>query len=545
MPEIKFTTGVQSLGREDIGAPAREAAAQIGVKDALVGGVLQLERAVSAAQYTKQMSEARNSIAELYDAVVSQESFMSSEIPEYVTGFERYEEKVGTDGSVTIVEKRIPASEIREEWFRQGLLNITNAAVKGSTAPTARSRISTELKASIGPAAYNQLLTYNRAAAKEERLAILDAAVQDGITKGDRIGVEAVLERGRLTGEISQADFEVRQLQASQDLDTEAYLQGIFNAEDESDLEELYSQLGNNESLTMPGESDMTPEQRRYLRQSIDRQEAVFDEARKERYADNDQIGMAMFLEGTLTNSWLKRMAITDGMSGSTIRALYNMLDSGGRGQDVRENIMAPFRRDIQRKMYTPEFGVQVSEIVREMRTGLMRSPVLNPKEVSVLVEYAQKVQLDLNTSPEIKTAVKNIRASVGLPIDEDAYQDAAGGYGPEMVLMRRAEADFKTALFAYIDEFGAEGNVLEFVERNKKNYIYTEDDDQKNRIKTRIENSRFKGYAAFSPLFDTNLTIRNAYKDFNRGTLSEEDMFDLWNMMYGDAIDIDLLENM
>ena len=62
-PKIQSSTNVQSLGREDVGAPGRQAAAEIGAKDALVEGVLGVERAVAASQYTKQMSNARNSIS--------------------------------------------------------------------------------------------------------------------------------------------------------------------------------------------------------------------------------------------------------------------------------------------------------------------------------------------------------------------------------------------------------------------------------------------------------------------------------------------------
>ena len=539
---IQFTTSVQSLGREDVGAPGRVAAAEIGAVDAAVEGVQQIERAVAATQYTKQMSDARNSINELYDSVVSKEMYLSSEVPEYITGFERYETVVGPDGQEIVQERNIPASEIREQWFRQGMQNIINAAVKGSTAPTARKRVSAELRTSIGPAAYNQLLTYNRAAAKKERLAILDSAVQKGIVDGDRLGVEATLVRGLASGEISRADYETRQLNASQDLDIEAYSQEVFNARDEADLEELYSQLGDNQSLTMPGESDMTPEQRRYLRQSIDRQEAVFDEQRKERYNENDQEAMSKFLGGSLTEGWLREMAITDGMDGGTIRAVLNMLNAGSRGDSPRENIMAPFRRQIQRSMYSPEFGTQVSDIVRDTRTQLMKSDVLNPIEVDNLIQYAEKIENDLRATPEIKSAVTLIRTIAGLPEDPTAIVNLP--YSQDTIRARELNARFQKALYSYIDEFGAEAKPLEFVERNKKVYEFTEVDEDVDPIRTRVENSRFKGYAA-TPLFNPDMTMRGAFSDYNRGSLSDEDMFDLWNMMYGDAIDIDLLENL
>ena len=71
LPTIRYSTNVQSLGRHDIGAPGRTAAARIGAAQSIFEDVKAVERSFAAAEYTKQMSHARNSISELYDAVVS------------------------------------------------------------------------------------------------------------------------------------------------------------------------------------------------------------------------------------------------------------------------------------------------------------------------------------------------------------------------------------------------------------------------------------------------------------------------------------------
>ena len=161
LPDIRYSTNVQSLGREDVGAPGRLAATQIQTAQSLLGNVKEVERMYAATEYTKQMSQARNSINELYNTVVSKEAFTSSEIPEFVTGIERYETVTDAEGVEIVQERIIPASEVREAWFKQGMQNITNTTLQGAKMPTARTRISNELKTTIGPAAYSQLLAYN------------------------------------------------------------------------------------------------------------------------------------------------------------------------------------------------------------------------------------------------------------------------------------------------------------------------------------------------------------------------------------------------
>lgn len=542
LPEIKYSIGVQSLGREDIHAPGRLAAAKINSARQIADAAMSFERTVAASEYTKIMGETRTSISDLYDTIVSKEAFTSSEVPEYVSGIERYETVVGSDGQEIIRERVIPASEVRMKWFEQGLKNITNSAVKSSQAPTARTRIRDDLRANINPAAYNQMLTYNRAAFKEEQLAILDSTLQQAVVDGDRLGAEATLARYLVSGMIGAADFEVRQLDISQKMDIEAYSQQIFNAEDEAVLDDLYSQLGDNQSLTMPGESDMTPEQRRYLRQSIDRQEAVFDEERKERHERNDQEGMSMFFEGSLSHGWLNDMAINDGLSPGSLRSLKGLLDTGGRGQSIRDHVMSPFRRQIQRRMYTPEFGEQMSEVVRDVRTGLRGSNVLNPEEQRSLIEYSQNIENQLRATPEIKAAVTMIRAVVGLPEDPDAFMGMP--YSQEAIRAREMNAEFQLDLYNYIDEFGAEAKPIEFVGKNKSRYEKKEDPDTSTLQQKLTSNPKFAAYA-LGPVYSPELTISTAYRDFKRGMLNDEDMYELWNLVYGNVIDIDLLENM
>ena len=546
LPQIKYTSGVQSLGREDISAPGRKARARAQAASEVVAGLEEFERTVAATEYTKQMSSARNSIADLYDTVTSKESYTSSEIPEYISGIERYEEVPDADGQMIVRERIIPASEIRAKWFEQGLQNITNASVKGSKTIIARKRISQELRTSIGPAAYNQLLTYNRAAMKKENLAIMDASIQEAVINGDRLGMEETLFRFLASGEISKADYETRKLKASQDLDIEAYTSGIFESEDLSDLEEVESQIDVNLSLTKPGEepSDMTPAQRRSLRASITNQRSALERVRKETYTENEQEGTALALSGELTDAWLIDMAINDGLEGSAIRALDNMRDQGSSGSVVRSAVVADQKRAIQRALYFPEFGQQVSNLTQEVKNGLIRNEHLNGAEIDQLMAYANTVEKQIRDNPEYKTALVTMRGAVGLPEDELAYENLQFSMDPNAVLARKAYADFQKSLFNYIDEFGVEANVLEFVERNKERFDYLANPEMRDNVKHKVEQSRFKGYA-LGPLFDSDVIMKNAYVDHLQGKRTDEDMFDLWNILYGDAVDMAFFEGL
>jgi len=539
MPEIKFTTGVQSLGREDIGAPAREAAAKIGVKDALVGGVLQLERAVSAAQYTKQMSSAQNSINDLYDTVTSKEEFMSSEIPEYVTGFERYEEVPGPDGGMIIAEKRIPASEIREEWFRQGMLNITNAAIKGSTAPTARSRISTELRTTIGPAAYKQLLAYNQKAAKRERAVILDTSLDIAIINGDRLGGEAALARYYASGDITQAEYIAERLDFSQQLDIEAYSEAFITAGSIGALENIEDDVAQNMSLTMPGESDMTATQRNKLRTQGETTRRHMLEERDERYLANEREGWQRYTNNVLTESWVTQQVASDQMDRAAGKSLLALLESDRSGKIVNDETVASWKLEVQRRMMFPEFGIQTSDVAKDMLREIGAESTLNGAEAQQVIDYIDKVGKQIRATPEMKQALHSIRLHTGMPESDNLAVVnaliAAGQYGSVL----KVTDEFYNALFQYVDEFGAEANPLDFVQKNKSKYNL--EDAKKAKI-DRFEEA-YPQFAPTPPLrLQPDKILNDLYKEYNAGGGINGDLeamiAEIYTFWYGTPLD-------
>ncbi len=548
MPEIRFTTNVASLGREDISAPGRLAAARIQTAATMTQGVLEIERAVSAAQYTKQMSQARNSINELYDSVVSQESFMSSEIPEYVSGFERYEEEVGPDGQMVIVERRIPASEIREQWFRQGMLNITNAAVKGSSAPTARSRISQELRTSIGPAAYNQLLTYNREAAKKERLATLDAAVQDSVINGDRLEMERVLFRFFAAGEISKGDYESRKLGASQDLDIEAYSQEITQASDVSDLDNIWEDMNLGLSPTKPGneQSDMTPQQRRQLRAHINSQRTVFERAKTEAVLETEREGTRILIAGGNVAVWADRMLAKGDIERPAAMALISAAASGAGGRAKRPAVIGAYQSKILNDIISPEFGTQVSDIRIQWQKDINADTFINGEEKEELFEYVASIENNLTNNPRYRQAAKTISAVTGVPEDMSTRQIAREKARGNFAIQEAAYNDFMTGLVNYVDEFGVEGDPMDWVNRNSNRYNRV---DKENTLFNRVNQ-------AFPELMITGENITDQNRDavmaeayglyFRPGERSsEEKLFDLWQMLYDTSIDLSEWENL
>ena len=94
-----------------------------------------------------------------------------------------------------------------------------------------------------------------------------------------------------------------------------------------------------------------------------------------------------------------------------------------------------------------------------------------------------------------------------------------------------------------YIDEFGAEAKVLEWVDKNKDRFDYISNPEIRDRTKFIMETSKYKGYVTNSPVFDVNITMHRAYEDFLIGNRTEEEMFDIYNILYGEAVDIQLLE--
>lgn len=470
MAKISFTTNVQSLGREDIGQPGRESDAKVQTIQAAQRFVVEGEKALAAAEYTKNMSEAKNSISELYDTVVSKERFTSSEIPEYVTGFERYREVTDENGQVQVVENVINASEVREQWFKQGMQNITNTIVKSSKFPTARYRISDEMRRVLGPAAYQNLLKYNREASRKERLAELDMSVQEGIVNGDRFGVEATLSRFLEVGDISLADYKVRQLAASQNLDIEAYSKGIATVEGEGQLDALEDQLSQNMSQTMPGQSDMTAAQRNTLRASVNSQRAAFKAEKAALYEDTEQEGLALYTEGRLTPSWIRAQMRNDTMQRPAGQALIGLLEGGASAKAIDPFKVSSWQSEVQSRIMFTELGIQTSDEAAAMKRELQDSDLSGAERVQVY-DYIVKLENQIRDNPEYKQALFSIRLSTGMPESEDFRRvemlKSMGEYGNILKITE----EFSNALFQYIDEFGAEAKPFEFVQKNKDKY--------------------------------------------------------------------------
>ena len=535
LPEIQYSTSVQSLGREDIGAPGRLAAARIGAAQSIFEGTKAVERSFAAAEYTKQMSQARNSISELYDTVTSKEAFLSSEIPEFVTGIERHETVILADGTEAVQERIIPASEVREQWFNQGLKNITTATLKGARLPTSRARISNELKTSIGPAAYNQLLQYNRAAVKKEQLAILDASVQEGVINGDRLAVEESLYRFLINGLISKDEYEVRKLVASQGLDIEAYSQQITEAEDTGDLDDIWDDMNLGMSPTKAGEqpSDMTPTQRRGLRAHINSQRNIFDEVKTEKRLAVEREGTDRLISGTLTNAWLQEQLRNGDIERAAAMALMNSRDSGsGSTKFVRDSVISSYQTLYQRNILFPDFGEQTSNLVQEEKMALIQNPAINGKERAVLLEYLDKLENTLRTTPEYKTAIKDISAIVGVPDMSDSEGMAkAFLYGTSKLALENYNR-FSQELWAYVDEFGAEANVREWVKDNRDLYSAAKTEEQiLTHIKTAYPN------VVSTPNYQPDIMMYNAARELEAGNMTEEQVYQLWALTHDTSL--------
>ena len=548
LPEIRYSTNVQSLGREDIHAPGRLAAARTGAAQSIFEGIKAAERSFAAAEYTKQMSQARNSISELYDAVTSKEAYTASEIPEFVTGIERFETVTTPEGVETVQERIIPASEVREQWFKQGMQNITNGAVKGTKTPTARTRISNELKTSIGPAAYNQLLQYNRTAVKKEQLAILDASVQEGIINGDRLAVEETLYRFLISGTISKDDYEVRKLAASQNLDIEAYSQQIIDAEDTGDLETVWDEMNSGMSPTKAGTepSDMTPGQRRSLRAHINAQRLIFDREKTEKTLETERQGTILLNNGQLTAKWINEQLAAGDIERPAAMALMNSMDSGASGSVKRDAVVASYQSQILNSLVSPEFGIQISDVASDWKKQINEDQFLNGLEKEELYKYVTDFENNVANNPQYKQAVRFIRNITGIPegdVPAIVYQQLG-----TVKIQREIFNDLLTGLVNYMDEFGAEAEPLDWVVKNKENYMAL-DPDRPNEVYSLSK--RLKKNFPDLPVPDDNVDrddiMAKGFSIYYQPgvALSEKKIFDLWQILYDTSVDLSMWENL
>jgi len=551
LPGISYSTNVASLGRHDVHAPGRVATARAAAADQVVTSFQSIEKVLAVSEYTKNIGKAKTDIVDLYDQVTAKELFHVDDIPDYVD-FEAFETGLDEQGNVIDIEREfIPAIEINEEWFKRGAKNISEAITSNLITGIARKRLDLEINGSISPAAYGNLVAHNRAVERKEKLAELDYALQAHIIAGDRIGAELVLTRYLASGLITKEDYRIRQLTTSQDLDIEAYSKNIAQAEGTWAIDEIEDELNLNRSITTPGEveSDLTFAQRRSIRTSISARRTQFDKERNERHTETAQQFTGMAIDGVLHESMISEAVRNDNLDDPTARALTNMIQdslTSASASIVRSGIVAAHKAILQRDIYFPVFGVQSSDMVQESKSNIIRNDVLNGAEKDLLLTYTDKLERALRTTPEFATAVKSIRAAVGLPEGEDAYDTLSMAImTPTTKLAMKANADFQQALFNYIDEFGAEANVTEFVERNKKVYDYITNPDELDRKWTQLANSPYAAYTPPGPIRNPDYVMKSAYDDWKVGKRSEEDLFDIWNIMYGDAVDLPFLKGL
>ena len=552
LPEIRYSTNVQSLGREDISAPGRLAAARVGAARSILEGVKEVERTFAAAEYTKQMSQARNSINELYDTVVSKEAFTSSEIPEFVTGIERHETVTLPDGTEIVRERIIPASEVREQWFKQGMQNITNSAVKGTKTPTARTRISNEMKTQIGPAAYNQLLTYNRAAIKKEHLAIMDSAIQDAVINGDRLGpegVEAVLARNYAAGLISADDYESRRLAASQDLDIEAYSQEITDAEDTGDLETVWDRMNSGISPTKEGlPSDMTPEQRRALRAHINSQRSGFERQEKEEILETERNGTVLLNNGELTTKWINDQLIAGNIERPAAMALMNSMNTSASGSVKRDTVIAAYSEQILNDLTAPIFGTQISDLTSEWKKRLNNDQFLNGLEKIDLQAFLIRYENNVANNPQYKQATKYISNITGVPENSD-FPVIIFEKLHTVKLQKEISNGLLTGLVNYMDEFGADAEPLDWVVKNKDNYLVLDPEHPEKiySIPMRLRRNFPELGILDDDTMDADAIMAKGFKLYYQPgiALKEQKIFDLWQMLYDTSVDLSMWEDL
>lgn len=559
LPEIRYSTNVASLGRHDVTLPGKVANAKIAAANELATTVQNIEKIVAVSEYTKNIGKAKTEIVDLYDQVTAKELFHIDDIPDYVD-FKAFETGLDDQGNVVEVEREfIPAIEISEEWFKRGAKNISEAITSNTITGIARKRLDLEINGSISPAAYGNLVAHNRATERKEKLAELDYALQDSIVAGDRFGAERVLTRYLASGLITKEDYRVRQLQTSQNLDIEAYTKGIAQAEGVWAVDEMEDQLNLNLSITtlddqgrvVEVESDLTYAQRQSIRTSINARRTQFDKERNERHTETAQQFTGMAIDGVLHESMISKAVRDDDLDDPTARALSNMIQASHTSASasiVRAEVVAAHKAILQREIYFPVFGVQSSDMVQESKRNIIQNNILNGAEKDLLLTYTDKLEGALRTTPEFATAIKSIRAAVGLPEGEEAYDAMTMAFlTPTAILSMKANADFQQALFNYIDEFGAEANVSEFVERNKKVYDYQTNPDELDRRWTQISNSPYAGYIVQGMLGSRNpdVVMKAAYNDWKSGIRTEEELFDIWNIMYGDAVSLPFLKGL
>jgi hypothetical protein len=291
LPGTGAITNVASLGRHDVSGPAKKVSAKIMAAGQITEGFHDVEKIMAASEYTKNIGDAKTSITDLFDTVVSKNMFTLDEIPDYVD-INRFEKGLDDEGNIIDIEREfIPAYEVSEKWFKAGAKNISQTVSGNTQTGIARDRLRLEINGSIVPAAYANLVSHNRKIMREDKLAEMDYAVQANIVAGDRVGMETTLTRFLASGLISKEDYRVRQLQASQDLDIEEYSKSIAMSESAWELDDIESDLDNNKSVTTPGnvESDMTYAQRQSLRVAISAQRTAAEKVRRERHSDTAQ----------------------------------------------------------------------------------------------------------------------------------------------------------------------------------------------------------------------------------------------------------------
>lgn len=490
LPEIRYRTGVASLGRENIRGPgvvaeaeARTAYGWARALDVASGVVDDFYRANAAAEYDKAIADYTRQEQELRTLLMSGPTIDTEQhdIPDWVD-VRREDTTTGPNGDTTTTPRRfIPTHEVAQQTYDGMLERWASTAMEGTSNPLARSQLAQNLP---------KLANKNRAAVmakqmqffREQQSAMTEVAINDHIASGNELAARATAMRGLQTGNLDAAKFPAIMERIGQEIDQGIYQRLIMEAETPEELEVVEDLIARgvvpdvdpSTGEVVYRDSRLTGDQQWRQFNNVETLRERADERREEAQKERMSELTAQRARGQLTQEQAIRELESDNISHTQFLNLESQIAKGTMGV-LKNNpvVVDRFRGRIRSLRYLPE-GERISDRARTIREDIqaaysgMRADG-TPAEQSINAEGLEELQAAVDD--ERNRIRKN-------PAIADGYREIEGivkfspVYGKtEPSGSAAAYVDFKNAYDDYIDRMGDAADPQAYINANKARF--------------------------------------------------------------------------
>lgn len=271
LPGINYSrTGVASMGREDVSAPARLYAAKSGVKSSLLKGTLQIAKQVKTANESADAinisSSMSEDMAELNTRIKHTKSYTPQEL-----------NKLGVEYDDKLDRDIIPASEVSETIYKQMAGQIKKDAMSRASGNKAAAAVN-RIYSSLYKQGIDDAVMHSIAHAQAEVRIKTNVGFENAVVNGDAEGAKAIADTALANGTWGEKEYVAHVKPMRNRVASNLYLKQLDIVDNAKDIE------GISDKIIV--DADLSFESRKSLYSSAQSKLKIVNKAIEKRVAD-------------------------------------------------------------------------------------------------------------------------------------------------------------------------------------------------------------------------------------------------------------------